>query len=169
MNKAFIFEGMHPSNSARPKQAKNKPRDKASKGQRSPYVRSRVSAGLSLLPSIDGRSGVARVFRDTYSSMIAHCGGDDVPETLRLMCRRAAALESELVNLECRFAEQRALGGEPKPSDLDLHSRLTNTLRRVCEVLGWRRHMRDVTPDLETYLASKRRQAEEVEYGEAES
>jgi hypothetical protein len=80
--------------------------------------------------------------------MISHCGGEEnIPETMRLMCRRAAALESELINLECRFAELRASGKEPKPGDLDLHSRLTNTLRRVCEVIGWRRHLRDVTPD----------------------
>ncbi len=94
--------------------------------------------------------------------MITRCGGEDVPETLRLMCRRAAALESELVNLECRFAELRASGGEPKPGDLDLHSRLTNTQRRICEVLGWRRHMRDVTPDPLEY-AKTYRDVEEAE------
>lgn len=130
------------------KQAKNKPGDTDKNEQRSPYFRSRVSAGISLLPTIDGRSAHARVFKDTYSAMVSHCGGEDnIPETLRLMCRRAAALESELINLECRFAQLRAAGQERKPSDLDLHSRLTNTLRRVCEVIGWRRQMRDVTPD----------------------
>ena len=155
---------MKPAHSHAAKRPKKKPGSSALTGERSPYFRSRVSTGLSLLPTIDGRSAHARVFKDTYASMIAHCGGEDVPETLRLMCRRAAALESELVNLECRFAELRASGGEPKPGDLDLHSRLTNTLRRVCEVLGWRRHIRDVTLDpLEYARQFDRRKAVEAE------
>ena len=141
----------------------NKHRDKVRNGQRSPYARSRVSAGLTLLPTIDGRSAHARTFKDTYRTLISHVGGDDAPEPVRLMCRRAAALESELVNLEVRFAQQHELGGEPKAADLDLHSRLTNTLRRVLEVLGWQRHMRDVTPSLDEYLASKYSREAEAE------
>ena len=89
------------------KRVKNKPKRHAQDSQRSPFFRSRVSAGLSLLPSVDGRSAVARIFKSTYETLISHVGGEDVPEPLRLMCRRAAAIESELVNLECRFAEQR--------------------------------------------------------------
>jgi hypothetical protein len=147
---------------ARMKQAKGKAGDSAKNEQRSPYFRSRVSAGLSLLPTIDGRSAHARVFKDTYAAMVSHCGGKDLPETMRLMCRRAAALESELVNLECRFAELRASGAEPKPSDLDLHSRLTNTLRRVCEVIGWRRTARDITPDPLEYARAFQIEAEDV-------
>ena len=72
----------------------------------------------------------ARVFKDTYFAMVAHCGGeDDLPETLRLMCRRAAAIEAECINLEARFALARAEGGQPSQNDLDLYSRLVNTLR----------------------------------------
>ena len=122
------------------KKAKNKPKDNPSKPARSPYFRSRVSQGRDLLPSIDGRSVAARVFRDTYLAMVAHCGGeDDIPETLRLMCRRAAAIQAECINLEGRFALARAVGEQPTQTDLDLYSRLVNTLRRVLEVLGWRR------------------------------
>jgi hypothetical protein len=45
----------------------------------------------------------ARLFKDTYLAMIAHCcGEDELPETLRLMCRRAAAIEAECINLEAR-------------------------------------------------------------------
>jgi hypothetical protein len=46
-----------------------------------------------LLP-IDRHSTPARVFKLTFERMIAHVGGGDVPETLRLMCRRAAAIEA---------------------------------------------------------------------------
>ena len=134
----------------------NKHRDKGRNGKRSVYGRSRVSAGLTLLPTVDGRSAHARTFKDTYRTLLNHVGGDDAPEPLRLECRRASALESELVNLEVRFARLHESGEEPKPADLDLHSRLTNTQRRSLEVLGWQRHMRDVTPiNLDEYLANK--------------
>jgi hypothetical protein len=69
------------------KKPKKKPGDNAPNGPRSPYFRGRVSQGLDLLPSVDGRSMAARVFKDTYLAMVAHCGGEDgLPETLRLMC-----------------------------------------------------------------------------------
>ena len=83
------------------------------------------------------------------------------------MCRRAAALESELVNLEVKFASLRVEGGEPVLYEIDLHSRLTNTLRRVCDCLGWQRHMRDITPDPLTYAANfDRLHADDVEEAE---
>ena len=154
---------MNSSQNAKPKRAKNKPRHKASKGERSPYFRSRVSQGLDLLPSIDGRSMAARVFKDTYLAMVAHCGGGDaVSETLRLMCRRAAAIEAECINLEARFALARHEGEQPTQTDLDLFSRLINTQRRVCEVLGWQRTARDVTPRPLDYAKQVDAQAEEA-------
>jgi len=134
------------------KTAKNKPKDSGENGRQLPFARSRVSQGLDLLPSVDGRSMAARVFKDTYLAMVAHCGGEEnLPETMRLMCRRVAALESELINLEARFALARATGEQPTPADLDLYSRLTNCSRRVCEVLGWQRRMKDITT-LSEYL-----------------
>ena len=142
----------------RQKNKKNKPADSGQNEQRSPYFRSRVSHGSKLLPAIDGRSMAARVFRDTYHSMVAHCGGeDDLPETMRLMCRRAAAIEAECINLEARFTLARQKGEEPVPADVDLYQRLTNTLRRVCEVLGWQRTARDISPSLGDLLRGESR------------
>jgi len=143
--------------------AKNKHRDSAPKKVQSRHFSSRITAGLSLLPSIDGRSGPARVFKSTYEALVEHCGGEDhVPETKRLMCRHAAALHSELVNLQCSNAALRASGSEPKPETLDLQSRLTNSLRRVLADLGWCRHMRDVTPSLSEYVEAKYGQVEDA-------
>jgi hypothetical protein len=145
------------------KNKKKKPSDSAHKDGdrgRSPYFRSRVSHGSKLLPAIDGRSRAARVFRDTYHSMVAHCGGEDeLPETMRLMCRRAAAIEAECVNLEARFTLARQKGADPLPGDIDLYQRLTNTLRRVCEALGWQRTARDITPSLGDILSAGHRHA----------
>ena len=94
----------------------------------------------------------ARLLKDTYASLIAHCGGDSyISDPRRLTARRAAALEAELVHLETKFALARADGGAPEPADLDLYSRLASGQRRHLETLGWDRTMRDVTPDPLTY------------------
>ena len=100
------------------KRAKNKPKDVALPRQRSPLFRSRVSRGLDLLPDIDGRSHWARLMRDTLDALIAHCGGQDtISEPKRMMARRAACLETELIFLETKFATIRAEGGEPTLAD----------------------------------------------------
>jgi hypothetical protein len=119
-------------------------------------ITGRITKGSELLPSIDGRSAAARCFRDTFLALVQHCGGaEHCSETLRLMCRRGAALETELTNLECRFAAQRAAGKEPAEREIDLYSRLTSAQRRIFEALGWQRHQRDITPTLEQYLNGK--------------
>jgi hypothetical protein len=84
--------------------------------------------------------------RDTYRAVIAHCGGDSaISELERMLARRIATLESELTYLEDKMAAIRAAGGEPDASTLDLYSRVSNTHRRHCEAIGWRRRPRDVT------------------------
>jgi hypothetical protein len=90
--------------------------------------------------------------------MLNNAGGEDyVPETKRLLARRVAAFEAELINLKCKFATIRADGGEPKVADLDVYQRMTGAQRRCLEALGWERTARDVTPSLDQYVASKKR------------
>ena len=77
-----------------------KPKPTTPTGERSRFASSRVAQGLTLLPSIDGRSTWARIMRDVYNSMLAHAGGADyVSETRKLMARRVAACEAELIHL----------------------------------------------------------------------
>lgn len=145
------------------KSTKKKSTASDAKVDRSLHFSSRVSRGIDLLPSIDGRSGPAHVFRDTYHAMVNHCGGEGhVPETQRLMCRRAAALEAECVNLEARFAQAHIAGEQPTPNDIHLFQRLCNTQRRVLEVLGWQRTAKPVE-SLATYLEGKYSRAEDAE------
>jgi hypothetical protein len=122
-------------------------------GRSARFSRSRITNGSDLLPTIDGRSAWARMFRDTCEALTAHVGGADrVSEPERMTIRRAAALECELVRLEIAFAEARAAGRAPEAADVDLYSRITNTQRRVLETLGMEKKPRDVTPDLSQYL-----------------
>jgi hypothetical protein len=109
--------------------------------------RSRITNGSALLPSVDGRSIWARLFRDTFDGLVAHCGGPSVvSETMRATARRAAALEAELVHLEDSFALARQNDQAPPTHDLDLYGRLADRQRRLHEVLGWQRGARDVSP-----------------------
>lgn len=51
--------------------------------------------------TVDGRSIWARLFRDSYLALLAHCGGADaVSDTKRMAARRVACLEAELIHLE---------------------------------------------------------------------
>src|SRR5690348_9214168 len=92
---------------------KKKPGPGDGKAAKRPTFRSRVTNGTDLLPSVDGRSTPARVMRDTYQAMVSHCGGEHITEARRLLARRVACLEAELVNIECRFALIRVEGNTP--------------------------------------------------------
>jgi hypothetical protein len=128
---------------------KNKPNGSGTKAEPKPTFRSRVTAGLTLLPSVDGRSHWARIMRDTYLAMLSHAGGADyVSETKRLMARRVAACEAELIHLEDKFATIRTEGGEPKISDLDVYGRLAGQQRRCLEALGGQLSLRAVSKEL---------------------
>jgi hypothetical protein len=145
---------------------KNKPRTSGNKTAAKRAFSSRITAGLDLLPSIDGRSTPARVVRDTFHAMLAHCGGaEHISEARRLLARRVACLESELINLECKFASIRAEGGTPGAKSLELYGRLSAHQRRCLEALGLDPTMRDVTPppDPLAYAARYRREAEDAE------
>jgi len=121
-------------------------------------TRSRITNGTVLLPFADLRSPWARVMKDTYRAICAHCGGDDaISELERMTARRIGALEAELIHMEDKFATIRAAGGEPDAGSLDLYQRLANSQRRCCESIGWQRRPKDVTmaPHLRQYLHAR--------------
>jgi hypothetical protein len=123
---------------------------------RAPRTRSRVANGSGLLPSVDGRSTWGRLFRDVVESLESHVGGANrQAEPERLISRRVATLEAELVAMESRFAQLRGKGDAPTMGDLDLYSRLSNTQRRHLEALGIQRRPRDLVPDLSSYIEGK--------------
>jgi hypothetical protein len=91
--------------------------------------------------------------RDTLNAITSHCGGEDIiSETKRMMARRAACLETELIFLESKFASIRASGGEPSLAEVEIYGRLAGNQRRIAEALGWERTARDVTPTLAEYI-----------------
>jgi hypothetical protein len=132
---------------------------------RSPEVRRRKSSASAvtngcMVPGMDGRSAYARIMRDTYAALIVHCGGPDmVSEPQKLMARRIAALEAELIEREIEFVQMRTKGREPEIWMVDVYGRLADRQRRLADPLGWRRTPKPVM-SLSEYLDAKAAESE---------
>jgi hypothetical protein len=113
---------------------------------RSKSNRSRVSNGKDLLPGVDGRSPMARRYRDICAALITDMGGVDRRTEARLQLLRrfsaasvmAEAMEAELVN--------------GKQINIVEHSLLSSTLVRLAQRIGISRMPKNVTPYLHDYL-----------------
>jgi hypothetical protein len=114
-----------------------------SKGVARPSARSRVSNGKDLfLEGVDGRSALARRYRDILAQLTSDIGGDPSES---LIIRRATQLA-----VWCEQAEAEAAAG--KALNIGEHATATNTLRRLLLDLGLEPRMRDITPSIDVYL-----------------
>ena len=117
-----------------------------SKSVAKPSARSRVSNGKDLfLDGVDGRSAIARRYRDILAQLTSDIGGDP-SEAQNIIIRRATQLA-----VWCEQAEAEAAGG--KPLNIGEYATATNTLRRLLLDLGLERRMRDITPSIDAYLS----------------
>jgi len=117
---------------------------------RSCVAKSRLTNGRSpfVLP-VDGRSALARRYRDVLNAYVADLGGDDrITEAERTLCRRAASL---VVMAEVAEAE---LARDGK-TDTEEYVRIVNALGRVLGRIGIERRPRDITPDPLEYARQK--------------
>jgi hypothetical protein len=114
-----------------------------------PQGRSRVSNGsATFLDGADGRSVLARRYRDIFAQLCADMGGDP-SEAQAAIARRAATIA-----VWCEQAEAGLARGEKL--DIGAFTTAANSLRRLLADLGLERRARDVTPpDLRSYLAQK--------------
>lgn len=118
-----------------------------------PISRSRVTNGNALFVEGNPNSSWARRYRDLIVEIASDLGGTTaLSQAQQALIRRAATLSVELEMMEGRLSEGQAV-------DLDLYGRLASHQRRILESLGLRRALKDVTPDLRTYLAQKRKEA----------
>ena len=107
--------------------------------------RSRVSNGKDLfLEGVDGRSALARRWRDVFAQLTSDIGGDP-SEAQNIIIRRATQLA-----VWCEQAEAEAASG--KPLNIGEYATATNTLHRLLTTLGLERRMRDITPNINSYL-----------------
>jgi hypothetical protein len=120
-------------------------------------ARSRISNGHDLLPGIDGRSAVARRYRDISGAIIIDQGGIDRCSESRLqLIRRFAAAAVLAEQLEGRLAN-----GEQV--DINEHATLSSTLVRLAAKIGIDRVPKDVTPSLHELLQAEADEAPDTE------
>lgn len=114
-----------------------------------PVARSRVTNGADVLAGIDGRSAVARRYRDILAALVADQGGfEGMSEARAQLSRRFAALAVQAEQAEARLARGETI-------DLHAHALIASTLTRLASRLGINRLAKDVTPHLHDYLAGK--------------
>lgn len=107
--------------------------------------------GLGL---VDGRTQAARHYGQLVSAISDDLGGfDEISTAERELVRRAAGL-----SVLATVAEAKLLNGE----EIDIAElvSLGNAQRRILTTLGLQRRVRDITPDLQTYLRATEGQAD---------
>lgn len=107
-------------------------------------LRSKVTNGRRVFAiGGDGRGAWTRRWKDLHEAHVADIGGPEgLSEAQVSLCRRCAAIETQLEQIEASMSV-----GEAKLEDLDLYNRLSGNLRRIFETLGIKRQARDVTPN----------------------
>ena len=115
---------------------------------RKPSARSRVTNGRELLPQVDGRSLVARRYRDISHAIMVDQGGANACSEARMQLIRrfaAAAVMAEQMEAELAKGEQ---------IDIAEHAQLVSSMVRITRQLGIDRVAKDITPSVDAYLAA---------------
>ncbi len=116
---------------------------------RKAHARSKVSNGSNVLPGVDGRTLIARRFRDIAAAICRDQGGEDRCTEARLqLIRRFAACACLAEALEARLAHGERI-------DIAEHALLCSSLVRLGARIGLGRHAKDIVPSLSAYLESK--------------
>lgn len=120
-----------------------------SSGARPLTVRSAFSNDPLRIRGVDGRSEVARRFRDIVLSLADGLGGlDALSEPQRIVIRQAGMLSVQIEQLQAKVVAGDAV-------DMEQSIRLSNVLTRVLATLGLKKPEPPRGPSLADYLASR--------------
>jgi hypothetical protein len=120
-------------------------RMRARAGSAKAQARSRISNGLDILPNVDGRSTIARRYRDISYAIVSDMGGADMCSESRLqLIRRFAAAAVIAEQMESRLARGEQIS-------VERHCLLSSTLVRIAHRIGIERQARDVSPEMRLY------------------
>lgn len=110
-----------------------------------PQAQSRIGNGKALLDGVDGRSATMRRYREILAQLKADMGNDP-SEAMMMLLRRATTLA-----VWCEGEETKLAKGE----DISIgeFTSTVNALRRLLSDIGLERKAKDITPNLESYLA----------------
>jgi hypothetical protein len=113
-------------------------------------ARSRLSNGRDVLPDVDGRSVVARRYRDIMSAVVSDQGGaQHLSEAQLQLIRRFSAASMLAEQMEARLAQGEQI-------NIQEYSVLVSTIMRVAQRIGIGRRAKNVTPSLGDYLSNKK-------------
>jgi hypothetical protein len=112
-----------------------------------PQFSTRRGTGAIVLAGVDGRSMMARRFREITSGIECDLGGD-LTEAQKHLVARAATLA-------CWCEERETELAKGEEFDASQYATIANALRRLLSDLGLERRARDVTPDLRDYINAK--------------
>ena len=112
-----------------------------------PQFATRKGTGAAMLLGVDGRSLMARRYREIVTSIEADLGGD-LTEAQRHLMARAATLA-----IWCEERETELANGAE--FDAGQYATIANSLRRLLTDLGLERRARNVTPSLSEYIAGR--------------
>lgn len=123
-------------------------------------TRSRLSNGHLLPRGVVANGTWTRRWADVIDLLQNDAGDPDtLSEATKSLIRRAATVMVILERFEAAFAESETGGTSAQWIE---YSRLSNTLRRLLGTVGLERRPRDITPNLQQYLASKQRDRNRV-------
>jgi hypothetical protein len=127
--------------------ARRKPTGSKPAAPRKPEAKSRVSNGRDVLPNVDGRSLIARRYRDIASAILLDQGGiDQCSEQRQQLIRRFAACSVISEQAEAALARGEKI-------DISEHSLLCSTLTRLAQRIGIDRIAKNI-PSVSDYIAS---------------
>ncbi len=112
-----------------------------------PQFATRKGTGSAVLVGVDGRSQMARRYREITALIESDLGGD-LTEAQRQLVARAATLAIWCEERETEFANGAQF-------DAAAYATISNALRRLLSDLGLERRARNVTPSLTEYLSSR--------------
>ena len=113
---------------------------------RKPEAKSRVSNGADVLPNVDGRTMLARRYRDIAGALVADAGGEEqCSETKIQLIRRFSAAAVLAESMETHLANGEQI-------DISEHALLSSTLVRIAQRLGIERRAKNIVPDLRDYI-----------------
>lgn len=111
-------------------------------------ARSRITNGADILPGVDGRSLVARRYRDIVAAIAVDQGGADrMSEARAQLVRRFAALAVQAEMLEAKLARGEAVS-------IADQTQIASTLVRLASRIGIGRASK-IVPDLKDYLEGR--------------
>ncbi len=132
------------------KAAKEKPKASPAEAPAKRAFSTRAATGRSLhAVAIDCRTTWARRSREVFSAVVSDLGGQDLQSELSLQTiRRVTGLTILAEQMEAKLAQDEEI-------DVNQYVTVINSFNRTAGALGLARQSKDITPNLEQYLASK--------------